>query len=303
MQTPTVGRAFNHAGEEGMAGETRVRRPASFLRQLLQARAAAVGAVILIVIILGAILASFIAPYDPLEMHPDDPLLSPSWKYIMGTDELGRDMFSMLLHAARVSLVVATGSEVIAIALGMPLALVAGYKGGLVDDAIMRLMDGFLAFPGILIGLVIAAMFGRTVQNLLVAIGIMNMPYLVRIMRAAAVVEREKEYVVAAQAIGASDWYIMRRTILFNCVSPLIVQISFGMAVAILIESALSFLGLGVQPPRESWGTLLATGYIYLRVNPWLVTLPGLFIFLTTWSLNTLGDALRDSLDPRLRKM
>jgi ABC-type dipeptide/oligopeptide/nickel transport system permease subunit len=208
-----------------------------------------------------------------------------------------------LLHAARISLAVAFSAQLIALAIGVPLGLLAGYQRGLIDGVIMRFLDGFLAIPGILLALTIVGMFGTGVQYLLVAIGIINMPYVARITRAAVVVEREKDYVLAARAIGARDARIMLRTLLPNCLSPLIVQASLGVAIAILLEASLSFLGLGVQPPYASWGTLLQTGYSYIRLTAWYVTFPGLFIFATVWSLNVIGDVLRDALDPRLRKV
>jgi ABC-type dipeptide/oligopeptide/nickel transport system permease subunit len=250
-----------------------------------------------------AILAPYISPYNPLEIHAQDRLLRPSTMYLLGTDELGRDMLSMLMHAARISLLIALGAEAVAVVIGVPLGLLAGYIRGPVDDLIMRILDSFLAFPGLLIGITIVGLFGTDKLTLLIAIGIMNMPYLARIVRAAVLVERVKDYVLATQAIGAHELYIMVRTILPNTLSPLIVQISFGLAVAILTEASLSFLGLGVQPPQKSWGTLLQIGYSYIRINAWLVTIPGMFIFTTVWSLNIIGDSLRDAMDPRLRQV
>jgi peptide/nickel transport system permease protein len=242
-----------------------------------------------------------LAPYNPLEMHVRDRFSSPSPSYLLGTDETGRDMLSLILYAARISLTVAVSAETLAVLLGIPLGLAAGYRSGLMDDIIMRALDGFLAFPGILLALTIVGMFGTQVQFLILALGIINTPYVARIMRAAVVGERGKDYVLAARALGASAPRIMFRGILPNCLSPLIVQASLGVAFAILTEASLSFLGLGVQPPAASWGTLLQVGYSYIRVTPWYILFPGIFIFATVWSLNMLGDALRDALDPRLR--
>jgi len=257
--------------------------------------------VLLILIVLAAVAAPALAPYSPLEMHVPDRFSGPTFAYLLGTDETGRDMLSLILYAARISLTVSVTAETLALLLGVPLGVLAGYRGGLTDDVIMRALDGFLAFPGILLALTIVGMFGPHLQFLILALGIINAPYVARIMRAAVVGERGKDYVLAARALGATVQRIMFRNILPNCLSPLTVQASLGVAFAILTEASLSFLGLGVQPPAASWGTLLQVGYSYIRVTPWYVLFPGLFIFATVWSLSMLGDALRDALDPRLR--
>jgi peptide/nickel transport system permease protein len=258
-------------------------------------------AVLLILIILAAVAAPVLAPYSPLEMHIPNRFSGPTFGFLLGTDETGRDMLSLILYAARISLTVSVTAETLAILAGVPLGVLAGYRGGVTDDVIMRALDGFLAFPGILLALTIVGMFGAQLQFLILALGIINTPYVARIMRAAVVGERGKDYVLAARALGATVPRIMFRNILPNCLSPLTVQASLGVAFAILTEASLSFLGLGVQPPEASWGTLLQVGYSYIRVTPWYVLFPGLFIFATVWSLSMLGDALRDALDPRLR--
>ena len=253
-------------------------------------------------LVLSAAFAPWLAPYNPFTIHAADSLKGPGRQYLLGTDQLGRDLLSLLLNGGRISLSVATAAEVVAIAFGLPLGLVAGYRRGFLDAAISRLLDGLLGIPGFLIALTIVGLFGSSIPNLVIAIGIMNMPYLARIVRGAVLVERERPYVLAARAIGLSDRQIVAGTILPNILSPLIVQISFGLAVAVLIESALSFLGVGVQPPQETWGSLLGTGYSFIRVTPWQVIFPGACIFAAVWALNVLGDSLRDALDPRLRK-
>jgi peptide/nickel transport system permease protein len=273
----------------------------SLVRRIGRSGPTTFAAVLLSLIALSALAAPVLAPYNPLEMHVRDRFSSPSPSYLLGTDETGRDMLSLILYAARISLTVAVSAETLAVLLGIPLGLAAGYRSGLMDDIIMRALDGFLAFPGILLALTIVGMFGTQVQFLILALGIINTPYVARIMRAAVVGERGKDYVLAARALGASAPRIMFRGILPNCLSPLIVQASLGVAFAILTEASLSFLGLGVQPPAASWGTLLQVGYSYIRVTPWYILFPGIFIFATVWSLNMLGDALRDALDPRLR--
>jgi len=275
---------------------------AGILRQLVSRKTALFGLFILTVISLGAIFAPVVAPYDPYELHVDDALTPPSSKYFFGTDETGRDLFSIMLFGARISLLIGLAAETIAVAIGMPLGLLAGYFGKVVDDIIMRVLDGLLAFPGILLALVIVAVLGVSMTNLTLAIGLINMPYMARIARAAMVVEKERDYVLAARSIGATNQHIIARNILPNCLAPLIVQATLGIAIAILSEAALSFLGLGVQPPAASWGTLLNVGYSYIHMTPWYVAFPGLAIFLVVWAFNLLGDGLRDALDPRLRK-
>src|SRR6266852_4254454 len=280
------------------APRSRVR---GLVRRIGRSGPTSVAALLLILIVLAAVAAPALAPYSPLEMHVPDRFSGPTLAYLLGTDETGRDMLSLILYAARISLTVSVTAETLALLLGVPLGVLAGYRGGLTDDVVMRALDGFLAFPGILLALTIVGMFGVQLQFLILALGIINTPYVARIMRAAVVGERGKDYVLAARALGATIPRIMFRNILPNCLSPLTVQASLGVAFAILTEASLSFLGLGVQPPAASWGTLLQVGYSYIRVTPWYVLFPGLFIFATVWSLSMLGDALRDALDPRLR--
>jgi peptide/nickel transport system permease protein len=258
---------------------------------------------LVLLIACAALAAPLIAPYDRYELHVRDRFSGPSWTYLLGTDETGRDLLTLLLYAARISLSVAVCAEALAIALGVPLGLLAGYNGGFLDSLIMRALDGLLAIPGVLLALTIVGMFGTDVKYLTLALAIINTPFVTRLMRMAVVAEQGKEYVNAARVIGATQSRVMFRAILPNCLSPLIVQGSLGIAFAILTEASLSFLGLGVQPPRASWGTLLQVGYSYIRVTPWYVVFPGLFIVATVWSLNILGDALRDALDPRLRRV
>lgn len=277
-------------------------RAVRFAKRLLAAPTATAGFVILLVMTVGAVLSPLVSPFDPLEMHMRERLFAPNGTYWLGTDETGRDLLSNLLYAGRVSMLAGLGAETVALLLGLPLGLLAGVRGGWVDALIGRILDGLLAFPGILLALTIVGVFGTSMMTLLVAIGIILTPQVARITRAAVIVERGKDYVLAASALGAHDLHILLRHVLPNCLSALIVQVSLGIALAILIEASLSFLGLGVQPPQSSWGRLLSVGYGYLTIAWWYVTFPGLFIFVTVWSLNVLGDALRDALDPRLRR-
>jgi peptide/nickel transport system permease protein len=271
------------------------------LRPSRLSRPTILAAALLCLVIFGAVAAPVVAPYDRFDLHPRDRLSGPSFTYLLGTDETGRDLLTLLLYAARISLVVALSAQSLALAMGVPLGLLSGYRGGAVDDLVMHGVNGLLAIPGVLLALTIVGMFGTETRYLVLALAIINTPYVTRIMRMTVLSERGKDYVVAAQAVGATPSRVMFRTILPNCLSPIIVQGSLGIAFAILIEASLSFLGLGVQPPEASWGTLLQVGYSFIRVTPWYVVFPGLFIFVTVWSLNILGDALRDSLDPRLR--
>ena len=278
-----------------------IERPLGFLRRLFGNPVTLAGASILFLMVFVSLFAFAIAPYDPYELHISDRVQGPSAKYLLGTDEAGRDLLSNLLYAGRISLMAATAAEITGVLLGLPFGLIAGFWRGKIDDVIMRFMDGLLAFPSVLLALTIVGLFGSSLRNLIMAIGITFMPVVARIIRAAVIQERYKDYVLAANALGAPGWRIVLRHILPNSFAPLIVQISLGIALAILLEASLSFLGLGVQPPRTSWGVLLAEGYGYITRTFSYVTFPGLFIFVTVWSLNVLGDGLRDTLDPRLR--
>jgi peptide/nickel transport system permease protein len=248
-----------------------------------------------------AIFAPWVTPYRPDEIHPIDSLLAPCARYLLGTDDLGRDVLSRIIFGARVSLMVGAIAIGIATAVGVSLGLAAGYVGGRLDAFIMRVMDALLAFPAILLAIALMAVLGPSLENAMIAIGIINIPAFARITRANVLSIREKEFVEAARALGAWRIYVAVLVILPNCLSPLIVQGSLGLAYAILVEAALSFLGLGVQPPEPSWGSMLAFGRNLLSQAPWYATFPGLAIFVTVLGLNFLGDGLREALDPRLR--
>ena len=268
---------------------------------LKQDRVALAAALTLGLICVFALIWPLVSPYGPREIHADDALSGPSAEYWLGTDDTGRDMLTLLAHGARISLGIAVAAEILAVLSGIPLAMIAGLMGGIVDSIVMRTTDALLGFPGILIGLMVVALFGASLPTLMIAIALMTVPYLIRVVRNAVVVEKQRLYVLSSTALGVKPGTLLGRTILPNIVSPLIVQVSFGLAVAILTEASLGFLGLSVQPPAASWGTLLQVGYSYIRITPWLVTFPGILIFVSVWALNTLGDAGRDVLDPRLR--
>ena len=273
----------------------------SWKTMLKQDRVALAAALTLGLICVFALIWPLVSPYGPREIHADDALSGPSAEYWLGTDDTGRDILTLLAHGARISLGIAVAAEILAVLSGIPLAMIAGLMGGIVDSIVMRTTDALLGFPGILIGLMVVALFGASLPTLMIAIALMTVPYLIRVVRNAVVVEKQRLYVVSSTALGVKPGTLLGRTILPNIVSPLIVQVSFGLAVAILTEASLGFLGLSVQPPAASWGTLLQVGYSYIRITPWLVTFPGILIFVSVWALNTLGDAGRDVLDPRLR--
>jgi peptide/nickel transport system permease protein len=255
-----------------------------------------------VVLTLAALLAPLVAPYRPDEIHPLDSLTAPSRQYLLGTDDLGRDILSRVVYGARVSLMVGGIAIGIAAAIGVPLGLVAGYRGGRLDGLIMRVMDALLAFPAILLAIALMAVLGPSLENAMIAIGVIYIPAFARITRANVLSLREREFVEAARALGAGGLYIAVLVVLPNCLSPLIVQGSLGVANAILVEAALSFLGLGVQPPEPSWGSMLSFGRNLLAQAPWYATFPGLAIFVTVLGLNFLGDGLREALDPRLQQ-
>jgi peptide/nickel transport system permease protein len=282
------------------SGRTGAGRAGRVLRSLVASRTASVGLGLTAALALAAVAAPAVAPYRPDEIHPLDSLAPPSRHYLLGTDDLGRDVLSRVVFGARVSLMVGAIAIGIAAATGVPLGLLAGYQGGRLDGLIMRVMDALLAFPAILLAIALMAVLGPSLENAMIAIGVISVPAFARITRANVLSLREREFVEASRALGAGSLYIATLVILPNCLSPLIVQGSLGVANAILVEAALSFLGLGVQPPEPSWGSMLAFGRNLLVQAPWYATFPGLAIFVTVLGLNFLGDGLREALDPRL---
>ena len=270
-----------------------------FARSFLRSKTGTIGLIIVAILLITAIFAPLLAPYDPYELHVVDSLRPPSTTYLLGTDDLGRDILSRIIYGARVSLLVGFISIGLACLSGVPLGLIAGYKGGTTDALIMRLLDALLAFPAILLAIALMAVLGPSLQNAMIAIGIIYTPTFARITRSSVLSLREKEFVEASRAGGAGDFYLLFRIILPNCLSPIIVQSSLGVGYAILVEAALSFLGLGVQPPYASWGSMLYYGRTLLGIAPWFTTFPGIAIFFTVLGLNFLGDGLREVMDPR----
>lgn len=271
--------------------------------RLLRNRLAIIGTIITFIVILTAILAPFIAPYDPLQLNIAQRLKPPSAEHLMGTDHLGRDIFSRVLFGTQISLQVG----VVAVALGTIIGLIAGaaagYIGKRVDTVIMGLMDAIYAFPAILLALVLVAVFGASLVTVMTAIAIVRIPIFARTVRGSVLAEREKEYVQAAQCIGVNPIAILFRHIMPNTLAPLIVVTTTYFATAIVVEASLSFLGLGVPPPAASWGVMLNDGRKYMEAYPHVVIFPGAAISLTVLGFNLLGDGLRDVLDPRLKNL
>jgi peptide/nickel transport system permease protein len=270
-----------------------------FVRKLLQQKLAWIGVLICLVVILAAIFAEVLAPYDPSESHYEAILSAPSVQFWLGTDEIGRDILSRVIYGARVSIQVALVSIALAIVLGSMLGMIAGYFGGWIDHVVMRVMDGMLAFPMLVLALGIIAVLGPSLLNTTLAITIINVPSFARLVRAQVLVVRKLDFVLAARALGAGDLRIMLRHVWPSVVGNLIVYASLRASTAIITESSLSFLGLGAQPPTPSWGQMLSTAMQYWDAW-WMSVFPGIAIFITVIALNFLGDSLRDTLDARL---
>jgi peptide/nickel transport system permease protein len=276
-------------------------RRGDILRRLARNRLAIVGAAILTVIVVMAAFAPVLAPDDPLRMNPQSLLKGPSAEHLLGTDEFGRDILSRIIWGARTSLEVGAISVGMAVTLGSTLGLVAGFYGGLADGLISRVLDVVFAFPSVLLALGIVGLLGPSLPNVMIAIGVVYTPVFARLARGSVLSAKERDYVEAARAFGASDARIVLRHILPNVAAPLIVQTSLSLSLAILAEASLSFLGLGTQPPEPSWGTMVNTGQRLIEFSPWLAVFPGAAIMLAVLAFNLLGDGLRDALDPRLR--
>ncbi len=264
-------------------------------------RLAVVGGAIVVVVVVAALLAPIAAPYSPTQQDTRNLLKPPTLAHVLGTDELGRDTLTRVLYGAQVALEVGIIAVGISLAVGSGLGLVAGYLRGLTDATAMRVMDGLLALPTLVLALAITAMLGPSLNNAMIAIGVTGVPVFARLVRGQVLAVRNLEYIQAARSLGANDARIMLGHVLPNVLAPIVVQASLAMPTAILAEAGLSFLGLGVQPPTPSWGAMLNTAKGYLQQDPWLAVAPGTAIFVTVLGFNFLGDAVRDALDPRLR--
>jgi peptide/nickel transport system permease protein len=273
-----------------------------FARQFARNRSGMVGLVIVVVVTLLAIFAPVVAPFDPYEINRIERLQGPSRTHPMGTDDLGRDLFSRIVYGARISMTVGLASVLIATVIGAPAGIVAGYFGRWIDTLIMRVADIIFAFPAILLALAITAFLGPSLRNVTLALGIVYAPGFARIVRGPILAAKHEEYVEASRVIGAKTGRILVRHLLPNVLSPLLVTATVTFSFALLAEAGLSFLGLGAQPPEASWGVMLSTGRRFMETVPSLAIFPGLAIMVTVLGSNLLGDGLRDVLDPRLRR-
>jgi dipeptide transport system permease protein len=280
----------------------------SFWLAFKENRGAVIGLVIVSLIVFVAIFADVIAPYPPNEQFRDAVRAAPVWaeggstRFLLGTDSLGRDMLTRLLHGARISLFIGLSVMSVSFIIGVLLGLACASLGSAVDVAITRVMDLIMAVPSLVLAILVVAVLGPSLTNTIVAVTIVYLPRYVRLVRASALAELSKDYVIAAKVAGVRPWRLMFVTVLPNCLAPLIVQAALGVSDAILEAAALGFLGLGAQPPTAEWGTMLADAREFIRSNPWLVTLPGLAILITVVSINLAGDGLRDALDPKMRR-
>jgi peptide/nickel transport system permease protein len=299
----------------GAVGELVLDRPAPAqsesplmqgLRRLRRSHTALVGVAIVLALVVVAVFADALAPQSPTASDQTRTFQRPSWEHPLGTDQLGRDMLSRVVHGTRISLAVGVSSVLLALFVGVPLGMIAGYYGGRIDAAVMRAMDLVLAFPIYLLAIILMVIFTPTAGlfgtiKVVGAIAIVRVPIYARLVRGSVLSVKEKEYVEACRALGVRDPSILVRHVLPNCLAPIIVTTTLGIATSIIVEATLSFLGLGTQPPTPSWGWDLKANVAFIQLNPWLSLFPGLAIFVTVLGFNLFGDGLRDALDPRLK--
>jgi peptide/nickel transport system permease protein len=272
-----------------------------FARRFVRKPRAVVAGTVIALLVVAAVFAPVVAPYDPKAQNFTNLLQGPSAAHPLGTDELGRDTLSRVIYGGRVSLQVGVIAVGLSLVVGVSLGLISGYAGGRVDTVLMRIVDSLLAFPALVLALAITAMLGPNLRNAMIAIGVTGIPAFARLVRGQVLVIRSLEYVQAAQALGAGHARIMLRHVLPNTTAPIIVETSVAIPAAILAEAGLSFLGLGVQPPMPSWGAMINTAQGYMQREPWIAIAPGAAILVAVLAFNFLGDALRDALDPRLK--
>jgi dipeptide transport system permease protein len=283
-------------------------RLALFWRSYRENRGAVVGLTIMVVLIVVSILADALSLHSPIEQFRDHFLVPPiwqeggNWSFPLGTDDVGRDMLSRIIHGARLSLIIGFSVASLALITGTTLGLTAAFAGGIVDIFIMRLMDILLVFPSLLLAIVIVAILGPGLFNAMLAVVVVTLPGYTRLARASALGELARDYVTAARSAGAGAFRLMFDSVLPNCMAPLIVQVSLGFAVAILDAAALGFLGLGAQPPTPEWGTMLSGALQFYQRAWWVLALPGFAILFTVLAFNLVGDGLRDALDPKLKR-
>ena len=273
----------------------------SVLRLIWQEPLGRAGLLGVTLIVILAVLAPLISPYDVAKMHPKAKLAAPSFDYLFGTDHFGRDVFSRIIHGARVSLVVGIVSVSISAGFGYIFGMIAGFFEGKTESVILMIMDVIFAFPSILLALFIVAALGTSIVNTMIAIGIVNIPVFTRTVRASVKSVKSMDYIKNARSVGLKPAVILFKHITPNVLAPFTVQATLALSGAVLTEASMSFLGLGIQPPNPSWGSMLSDARKYMEIAPWLVIFPALFIILTILSFNVLGDALRDVLDPKLK--
>lgn len=275
-------------------------------RRLKRSNTAIFGLLVVIALILVAAFADVLAPYSATDTNPNAMFQMPNSQHLLGTDQLGRDMLSRIIYGSRVSLTVGLSSVVLAVFIGLPLGLIAGFYGRLYDTLVMRAMDVILSFPVILLAIIIMVMFTPTdgfwgIVKVTMAVAIVRIPIYARLVRGSVLSIKEKEYIEACRALGQCDVKVLLKHILPNCLAPLIVAGTLSVATAIIVEASLSFLGVGIQPPTPSWGWDLKANVAWIQDNAWLALAPGFAIFITVLSFNLFGDGLRDALDPRLK--
>jgi peptide/nickel transport system permease protein len=272
-------------------------------RRLKRNKGAMFGLVIVCALILISIFADVFIDYDTqvTAMNVPERLQSPSWQHPCGTDDMGRDIFLRILYGTRYSLSVGFVAVAISLAIGVSVGAIAGYFGGILEEVVMRIADMFASMPSIMVAIIVVAVLGNGMVNLMIAVGVSTIPFFIRITRASVLTVRNQEYIEAARAIGQSNFKIITLHVLPNCLSPIIVQASFFVGIAIITASSLSFLGLGIPIPTPEWGALLASGRKFMRSHAYITFFPGLAIMITVVALNMLGDGLRDALDPKLK--
>jgi len=303
--TPVAVEAVAAKGEKN---QTRRRMLSEFWFYFSENKGAVIGLWVFVGLVILALAAPIVAPHGPNQQYRDALLLPPvwaengQWTYLLGTDAVGRDLLSRLIYGARFSLFIGVVVVAISVVGGVSVGLIAGYFRGVVDTIIMRIMDVILAFPSLLLALVLVAILGPGLVNAMIAIAIVLQPHFVRLTRASVLSELNREYVVSARVSGASPFYLMTRTILPNCLGPVTVQATLSFSNAILDAAALGFLGMGAQPPTPEWGTMLAEAREFILRAWWVVTFPGIAILITVLAINLMGDGLRDALDPKLKR-
>ncbi|MFW5991621.1 MAG: oligopeptide ABC transporter permease [Halanaerobiaceae bacterium] len=274
-----------------------------FIKQFFKNKLAVIGLIIFTMMVLMAICAPLLAPYDPYEIDIFAPVhQAPDGEHLLGTDELGRDVLSRLLYGSRITLLVGVSSMIFAVTVGSLIGAVCGYYGGMLDNILMRITDVFLSFPAIILLIIMAAYFSTSVLGMIVIIGITSWMPVARLVRGEFLSLKEKEFVKASMALGAKDFRTIFRHMLPNAMAPLIVAATLRVGYSILFESALSFLGIGIQPPVPTWGNMLSNAQSDIFRAPWIAVWPGVMIFLTVLTINFIGDGLRDALDPKLKQ-